>query len=136
MRFWLKIAAGLVVLGVAAWFAMPKVQSYWHERHKPSFKQAAVSRGDITSVVNSTGTVQPVLSVQIGAFVSGPIQTVHVEFNARVEEGANSRGSRSTNTACSARSSQSYVGLGQSESVAGRIEAESIEAGVGTGPSR
>ncbi len=87
MRFWLKIAAGLVVLGVAAWFAMPKVQSYWHERHKPSFKQAAVSRGDITSVVNSTGTVQPVLSVQIGAFVSGPIQTVHVEFNARVKKG-------------------------------------------------
>ncbi len=87
MRFWLKIVAGLVVLGIVAWIALPHLQNYWHERNKPNFRQAKVSRGDVTSVVNSTGTVQPVLSVQIGAFVSGPIHKVLVEFNDRVKKG-------------------------------------------------
>jgi HlyD family secretion protein len=37
--------------------------------------------------VNSTGTVQPVLSVHIGSFVSGPIVELRVEFNQQVKEG-------------------------------------------------
>ena len=37
-------------------------------------------------MVNSTGTVQPVLSVQVGAFVSGPIQKVCVDFNDKVKK--------------------------------------------------
>ena len=44
-----------------------------------------IRRGDITLVVNSTGTVQPVLSVQVGAFVSGPVEKVIVDFNDRVK---------------------------------------------------
>ena len=47
----------------------------------------AVRRGDVKLVVRSTGTVQPVLSVQIGAFVSGPIQSVFVNFNDKVKKG-------------------------------------------------
>jgi len=86
MRFWLKLVAILAILGIAAWIVLPRLQNYWHERNKPSFRKAQVSRGDIISVVNSTGTVQPVLSVQIGAFVSGPIHKVLVEFNDRVKK--------------------------------------------------
>ena len=39
------------------------------------------------SVVNSTGEVKPVLSISIGSFVSGPIQSLHVDFNDKVEKG-------------------------------------------------
>ena len=55
----------------------------------PTWRQEEVVRGKITSVVNSTGTVKPVKSVQIGAFVSGPIdpETELVEFNQDVKKG-------------------------------------------------
>ncbi len=51
------------------------------------YRTGVVGRGDIIFTVPSTGTVQAVQSVQVGAFVSGPIQTVHVDFNAKVEKG-------------------------------------------------
>ena len=46
-----------------------------------------VQRGDVQSVVNSSGTVQPVQSVQVGSFVSGPIRDVCVDFNDKVKKG-------------------------------------------------
>jgi HlyD family secretion protein len=52
-----------------------------------AYRTLPVTRGAIRAVVNSTGTVQPVLSVQVGAFVSGPIQKVLVDFNDRVKKG-------------------------------------------------
>ena len=38
-------------------------------RQPPDYRHAEVTRGAIVAVVNSTGTVQPVLSVSVGAFV-------------------------------------------------------------------
>lgn len=51
------------------------------------YRITTVRRGNIRLVVNSTGTVQPVRSLQVGSFVSGPIQQVFVDFNARVKAG-------------------------------------------------
>jgi HlyD family secretion protein len=51
------------------------------------YREVPITRGDITAVVNSTGTVQPVLSVQVGSFVSGPIKETEVDFNDRVKAG-------------------------------------------------
>jgi HlyD family secretion protein len=87
MRLLLKIAVGLLVPVIVGWLAIPPLWAYWWARHKPNFRQAAVTRGDIISMINSTGTVQPVLNIQVGAFVSGPIQTVYVDFNAKVKKG-------------------------------------------------
>ena len=53
---------------------------------RPS-RKTTVRRGEIRSVVTSSGTVFPVLSVQVGAFVSGPITEVKVDFNAKVKKG-------------------------------------------------
>lgn len=52
-----------------------------------SFRTVAVARGDIVSVVSSTGTVNPVTSVKVGAEVSGKIKELHVDFNSEVKEG-------------------------------------------------
>lgn len=52
----------------------------------PKYRTATVSEGRIESVVNSTGTIKPVRSVMIGAFVSGPIQEIYVDFNSVVKE--------------------------------------------------
>jgi HlyD family secretion protein len=87
MRRLLKIIVGLLVLGVAGWLAIPPLCGHWLGHHKPSYREAAVTRGEIIAVVNSTGTVKPVLNVAVGAVVSGPIKAVHVDFNAQVKVG-------------------------------------------------
>ncbi len=51
------------------------------------YRTASVRRGDVVPVVTSTGTVQPVLSVQIGSFVSGIVSKVNVDYNTKVKAG-------------------------------------------------
>ena len=46
-----------------------------------------VDRGAITATVTATGTVQPVTQVQVGTYVSGPIQAIYVDFNSPVTSG-------------------------------------------------
>ena len=87
MRLLIKIIAALLLLGIGGWFGIPPLLAHWQARHKPVFRQAEVTRGEIISVVNSTGTVQPVLSVQVGSFVSGPLLKVHVDFNDKIKKG-------------------------------------------------
>ncbi len=86
MRRFLKVFVILVVLGGLA-VASGNAQKYWHERNRPKFRTTDVDQGEINLVVNSTGTIEPVLSVQVGAFVSGPIAELNVEFNDEVEAG-------------------------------------------------
>ncbi len=60
---------------------------YWAGLYKVTWETAAIESGDITRYVLSTGTVQPVLSVSIGSFVSGPIVELNVDFNDTVKKG-------------------------------------------------
>jgi HlyD family secretion protein len=46
-----------------------------------------VERGDVVATVTATGTVNPVKTVQVGTYVSGPIIAVDVDYNSRVAEG-------------------------------------------------
>jgi HlyD family secretion protein len=83
----LPIKSGIVVLlGAAAVAAYPKTAAYWHERNRPHFQEEEVSRDRIVFHVNSTGTVQPVLSVHIGSFASGPIEQLYVDYNQNVKK--------------------------------------------------
>ena len=77
---------GLVVVAGAGLAYKPAAE-YWKNRNRVEWETAEVSRGDILAVVNSTGTVRPVLSVTVGAQVSGPIKQLNVEFNQEVKEG-------------------------------------------------
>ncbi len=54
---------------------------------KPEFQTAKVSRGDITQSVTATGDLQPVVTVDIGAQVSGQIKEVRVDYNSVVKKG-------------------------------------------------
>lgn len=53
----------------------------------PEFQTTKVTRGNITQVVTATGDLQPVITVDIGAQVSGQIKEVLVDFNSRVKAG-------------------------------------------------
>jgi len=87
MKFLIKSAVVVLVLGALGTYGYFWVRSYLKQRNKPTYRFAEVIEGEIVSVINATGTVKPVLSVQVGAFVSGPIKELDAEFNQKVEEG-------------------------------------------------
>ena len=58
------------------------------ERKAPvRYRSAAVERGSIISLVTATGTINPVVSVQVGTQVSGMIKSLHADFNSVVKAG-------------------------------------------------
>ncbi|NLE39138.1 MAG: efflux RND transporter periplasmic adaptor subunit [Pirellulaceae bacterium] len=87
MKKFLTVVLILAVLGGLLAAGGMKLHAAWRERHKPKFHEASVEQGEIVAVVNSTGTIQPVLRVSIGTFVSGPISELAADFNDRVEKG-------------------------------------------------
>src|SRR5262245_29445985 len=71
-----------LVAGVAAYYVLSAEQTT-----PVAYVTAPVDRGPIERVVNATGTVNPVTTVQVGTYVSGPIQAIDVGFNATVTRG-------------------------------------------------
>ncbi len=53
----------------------------------PRYTTGTVDRGDVVEVVGATGTLEAVTTVQVGSQVSGTIQTLGADFNARVKKG-------------------------------------------------
>lgn len=51
------------------------------------YRTAQVDTGAITRVVSATGTLQPLVSANVGSTVSGPVQEVLVDFNSQVRAG-------------------------------------------------
>lgn len=51
------------------------------------FQTAPITRGPITQAVTATGTLNPVVNVQVGSQVSGNIQKLFVDFNSKVKAG-------------------------------------------------
>jgi len=86
MRFWIILLIALLILGTGGFFLYQFGKAYLAAWNRPNYREVAVVRGEITSVVNATGTIQPVLRVQVGAFVSGPIEKLYVDFNQKVME--------------------------------------------------
>jgi HlyD family secretion protein len=58
------------------------------ERKPPiRYRTAVIERGSIVSVVTATGSINPVVSVQVGTQVSGMIKSLHADFNSIVKAG-------------------------------------------------
>src|SRR5215831_11290012 len=52
-----------------------------------TYQTATVTRGPITQAVTATGTLNPVVNVQVGSQVSGNISKLFVDFNSQVKAG-------------------------------------------------
>ena len=79
-----------VVVGTLLFAALAGGGAYWWSKGKadaPTYRTAKVERGPITATVSSTGTLNPVTSVQVGTQVSGQIQQLFVDFNSPVKKG-------------------------------------------------
>lgn len=58
------------------------------ERKVPvRYRTAPIERGSVISLVTATGTINPVVSVQVGTQVSGMIKSLHADFNSVVKTG-------------------------------------------------
>ena len=53
----------------------------------PEYVTAPVGRADVTQAVTATGTLQPVVTVDVGSQISGIIDKVLVDYNSVVKEG-------------------------------------------------
>ena len=53
----------------------------------PKFRTATIDEGAITQVVLATGTLQPVITVNVGTQVSGTVLERKADFNDRVTKG-------------------------------------------------
>jgi HlyD family secretion protein len=62
---------------------------YFGGERKPPirYRTAPVERGSVVSTVTATGTINPVVSVQVGSQVSGRIESLHADFNSVVKAG-------------------------------------------------
>lgn len=61
---------------------------YWQKRNAgPEYRTTKIERGAITASVSATGTLSPVVQVQVGSQVSGQLREVLVDFNSEVKQG-------------------------------------------------
>jgi HlyD family secretion protein len=51
------------------------------------YKQEALTKGDIEALVVTSGTLNPVTTVEVGSQVSGKISNIFVDFNSHVKKG-------------------------------------------------
>ncbi len=82
-----KLLLPLALLGAVAIAAVAGVVMPQGEPAGPSFRTAAVERGDVEAAVSASGTVTPVVTVQVGSQISGQIRTLSADFNTEVKRG-------------------------------------------------
>src|SRR3989441_3837793 len=79
-RHWLIV--GLVVVAIAVFAAFQ-----FKGADKPQYFTVKVDRGDVREVVEATGTINAVTTVQVGSQVSGTISHLFADFNSKVKKG-------------------------------------------------
>jgi HlyD family secretion protein len=77
---WIIVAAAVVLVGLLVAFGLNRTSQTQHFTAK-------VERGDINDVVEATGTINAVITVQVGSQVSGTIAKLNADFNSRVHKG-------------------------------------------------
>jgi len=56
-------------------------------RATAQFFTAKVEQGDVSQVVQATGTINPINTVPVGSVVSGNVVAINVDFNSKVKKG-------------------------------------------------
>jgi HlyD family secretion protein len=76
---WLALVAGLFIIAF--------VVRQCRNGGGANYQTATITRGPITQAVTATGTLNPVVNVQVGSQVSGNIAKLFVDFNSQVKAG-------------------------------------------------
>ena len=78
----LLVGAGSAVIIAVAILYTIRATTKTHQ-----YETVGVDRGDIVAKITATGTINPVITVQVGSQVSGRIAKIFADFNAHVEKG-------------------------------------------------
>jgi HlyD family secretion protein len=76
---WTIIGMLVVAIGLLTAFKLEQTKS-------PQYYTEKVQKGDIQNLVQATGTINAVTTVQVGSQVSGTIQTLFADFNSHVKK--------------------------------------------------
>jgi HlyD family secretion protein len=76
---WTIIGVLLAAIGLLTAFK-------YESKNTPQYFTEKVQKGDIQNVVQATGTINAVTTVQVGSQVSGTIQTLAADFNSHVKK--------------------------------------------------
>jgi HlyD family secretion protein len=79
---WIAICAAalVVILGAAGWYIT-------HRAPPVRYTTALVTQGDVATTLTASGTVNPVVTVQVGTYVSGTIIDLPCDYNTQVHKG-------------------------------------------------
>ena len=78
--FAVAVALSVLLAGGGGWW-------YLKPGAKVTYVSAEVSLGAVAPYVTASGTVNPVVTVQVGTYVSGVIQGLYCDFNTQVKAG-------------------------------------------------
>src|SRR5918996_231676 len=76
---WLALVAGLLIIA----FVIRQCRN----EGAANYQTATITSGPITQAVTATGTLNPVVNVQVGSQVSGNIAKLFADFNSQVKAG-------------------------------------------------
>src|SRR5262245_25242763 len=78
------VLGALAVLGTAGWGSR---EYFWWQTNGERYRLAAVEQGEISAYVSATGTLNPVIMVQVSTQVSGTIEKLFADYNSAVHDG-------------------------------------------------
>ncbi|HEY6166420.1 MAG TPA: efflux RND transporter periplasmic adaptor subunit [Verrucomicrobiae bacterium] len=77
----------LAVLGGAGFYGWRYWDKQNEDKARPQFTTAKIERGDLVQMVTASGTLNPVVNVQVGSQISGQIKKLNADFNSKVKAG-------------------------------------------------
>lgn len=78
----IAIIAGIILIALVGY-------SMFSDKSKPEIQAETlkVKKGEVTTMVTATGTVEPLNEVEVGTQVSGEVEKIHVDYNSVVKKG-------------------------------------------------
>jgi HlyD family secretion protein len=91
MKRVLKLAVSMAPIAVVVAFLPPPLLSPFFSSvasiEAPAYRTAAVGRGELVAVVQAAGTLNAVVTVDVGSQISGQIKELYADFNSSVSKG-------------------------------------------------
>ena len=86
----MKLSRRPFIVAIAVLLVAATGYAYWRYQAREGadgYITEDVVRGRIAATVTATGVVNPVTSVQVGTYVSGPIKAIYADYNSKVTKG-------------------------------------------------
>src|SRR5215831_11984817 len=87
LQKWKRFAVAVGTLGLFGLVGWQSAEHVWGTYPGVKYRMSQVERGDIAAYVSTTGTLNPVIMVQVGTQVSGTIEKLFADFNSTVVPG-------------------------------------------------